>query len=123
MNTLEMNYLRHYVNDNNNTIVVFSEDKVSQSHVNKVLKQDYTKGSTQNLNFGKGISGDQFVPFLTMNGGKEVYTTWKGKINFTPKHLKEMKEKLFKVLVGKPRSKNGVSSTYKFNGTCLGVVK
>jgi|21_taG_2_1085346.scaffolds.fasta_scaffold24899_2 hypothetical protein len=122
MTTLEMNYLRHYVNDNKNTIVVFSEDKVSQSHVNKVLKQDYTKGSTQNLNFGS-VTGEQFVPFLTMNGGKEVYTTWKGEIKFTPTNLKEMKDTLYKIQVGKPRSKNGVSSTYKFNGTCLGVVK
>ena len=94
---------------------MFSENKVSQSHVNKVLTQDYTKGTTTGIKFG-GQTVNQWVPFLKMNGGKEVYCTFKGETKFSKKQLTEIKNNLWNVSVGKQRTSNGVSSTYKFSG-------
>lgn len=121
MNTLKMNYLRHYINENNNTVVVFSENKVSQTHVNKVLNQDYSKGTTTKVQFGS-VKVNQWVPFLKMNGGKEVYCTFKGETKFSKTQLSEIKDNLWKVSVGKPRTSNGVSSEYKFSGSLVGKV-
>ena len=99
------------------TMLVFSENKVSQEEVDRVAKHnDTVRNGSITVNFaGKAVQ--TYGAFQQVNSGNQVIVPLNGEYQFSPVELDKMREKTHHVIQGEPVTySSGNQSTFRFLG-------
>jgi len=99
------------------TMLVFSENQVSQEEVDRVTEHNNTvRNGSITVNFG-GKSVKTYGSFQQVNSGNQVIVPLNGEYNFSPVELDKMREKKHSILQGEPVTySSGNQSTFRFLG-------
>ena len=100
-----------------NTMLVFSENQVSQEEVDRVSKHNETvRNGSITVNFG-GKTVKTYGSFQQVDSGNQVIVPLNGEYNFSPVELDKMRQTSHSVLQGEPvEYSSGNKSTFRFLG-------
>ena len=99
------------------TMLVFSENKVSQEEVDRVAAHNETvRGGSITVNFaGKAVK--TYGAFAQVDSGNQVIVPLNGEYNFSPVELDKMRDTTHSVIQGEPVTySSGKESTFRFLG-------
>ena len=99
------------------TMLVFSENKVSQEEVDRVAEHNETvRGGSITVNFAcKAVK--TYGSFLQVESGNQVIVPLNGEYNFSPIELDKMRHNTHSVIQGEPVTySSGKESTFRFLG-------
>ena len=100
-----------------NTMLVFSENQVSQEEVDRVNKHNETvRNGNISVNFaGKAVK--TYGSFQQVDSGVQVIVPLKGTYDFSSPELDKMRERTHNVIQGEPvEYSSGNKSTFRFLG-------
>ena len=99
------------------TMLVFSENQVSQEEVESVAKHnDTVRNGSITVNFaGKAVQ--TYGSFQQVDSGNQVIVPLNGEYNFSPVELDKMRQTTHNVIQGEPVTySSGNQSTFRFLG-------
>ena len=99
------------------TMLVFSENQVSQEEVESVAKHnDTVRNGSITVNFaGKAVQ--TYGSFKQVDSGNQVIVPLNGEYNFSPVELDKMRQTTHNVIQGEPVTySSGNQSTFRFLG-------
>lgn len=99
------------------TMLVFSENQVSQEEVESVAKHnDTVRNGSITVNFaGKAVQ--TYGSFKQVDSGNQVIVPLNGEYNFSPVELNKMRQTTHNVIQGEPVTySSGNQSTFRFLG-------
>ena len=99
------------------TMLVFSENQVSQDELDSVNDHNETVRSGKiTVNFG-GKTVNSYGSFRQVDSGNQLIVPLNGEYNFSPKELTKMREVTHSVIQGDPVTySSGNESTFRFLG-------
>lgn len=100
-----------------NTMLVFSDKKVSQEEVDSVNKHNETvRNGSITVNFaGKAVK--TYGSFQQIDSGDQVIVPLAGEYNFSPNELDRMRQTTHNVIQGEPvEYSSGNKSTFRYLG-------
>ena len=99
------------------TMLVFSENQVSQEEVESVKQHnDTVRNGSIVTKFG-GISVNTYGSFKQVESGNQVIVPLNGEYNFSPDKLDQMREKKHSIIQGEHvEYSSGNKSTFRFLG-------
>ena len=99
------------------TMLVFSENQVSQEEVESVASHNETVRSGSIVTKFAGIAVNTYGSFKQVDSGNQVIVPLNGVYNFTPEKLDKMREGKHNVIQGEPVTySSGNQSTFRFLG-------
>jgi hypothetical protein len=116
--TKEMFFMETYKSPKSgNTMLVFSDNKVSPKEVESVNKHNESvRTGSITVNFaGKAVQ--TYGSFKQVNSGDQVIVPLSGEYNFSPDELTKMRETTHSVIQGEPvEYSSGNKSTFRYLG-------
>ena len=99
------------------TMLVFSENKVSQEEVESVRTHNETVRNGSIVTKFAGISVNTYGSFKQTNSGDQVIVPLNGEYNFSPDKLDAMRQHTHSIIQGEPVTySSGNVSTFRYLG-------